>query len=310
MTQTPLPAMLSAQPPEVVARRSAAPLRAFAGRVGEALGEWRLVQLISRGPLFQVYRAQPAAADGAAAAYALKVVSPDTNQPLAASDMLRREAAVARDVVHPHLVAVLGAQVAEAPEYIVTPWLSGATVERHLRFRPMPVAVALWIVRQTAEALAALDAAGWMHGDVKPANIIVSVTGHATLVDLGFARRPGEIASAVDRAVVGTAAYMAPEVITSALRPDIRSDIYSLGVTLFEMLSGRRPYRGGGLAEMARQHRQESPLDLKTLVPALPPDVRHLVHEMMANEPLRRPQTARELVARLVALEIALLGES
>ena len=104
------------------------------------------------------------------------------------------------------------------------------------------ISKALWIVRQTAEALDALHAAGWMHGDVTSGNIRVSPAGHVTLIDLSFARRREEIGSAADRPIMGTCSYVAPECLTSALRPDIRSDIYSLGVVLFEILSGSLPY--------------------------------------------------------------------
>jgi len=155
-----------------------------------------------------------------------------------------------------------------------------------------------------SEALDALHAAGWMHGDVKPSNTFISPNGHVTLLDLGFARCPGETGSAVERCVTGTYNYIAPEMITSALGADIRSDVYSLGVMLFEMLCGRLPFEGDSLAELAIQHRQTPAPDLRRLVPQLPTGVVRLVREMLAKEPLRRPQSPRELVDRLAALEI------
>ena len=95
-----------------------------------------------------------------------------------------------------------------------------------------------------AEALGALDAGGWMHGDVKPSNIFLSPQGHVTLLDLGFARRRGESGTAADRCVMGTGHYLAPECITAAAAADIRSDIYSLGAVLFQILAGRLPLEG------------------------------------------------------------------
>jgi serine/threonine-protein kinase len=168
---------------------------------------------------------------------------------------------------------------------------------------------ALWIARQTAEAMDALHAAGWMHGDVKPSNIFISPEGHVTLLDLGFARRCNETGSAADRFVVGTCNYIAPEMIVSAVRPDIRSDIYSLGVVLFELLAGRLPFTGRDLAELAGEHQSASPPDLRRLAPYLPAEVVLLVRRMIAKEPLRRPQTPRELIDRLVELEIATFSE-
>ena len=148
-----------------------------------------------------------------------------------------------------------------------------------------------------------------MHGDIEPGNVFLSPADHATLLDLGFARRRDETGSAVDRLLTGTCSYMAPELITSALRADVRSDIYSLGVVLFELLAGRRPFTGGSLAELAHQHAQARPPHLRHLVPLLPGSVVDLVHQMLAKEPLRRPQTPRELIDRLAALEIATFSE-
>ena len=169
--------------------------------------------------------------------------------------------------------------------------------------------LALWIVRQATEALDALHTAGWMHGDVKPSNLLLSAEGHVTLLDLGFARRPTEVGSVVQRCVMGTCHYLAPEMITSALRADIRSDIYSLGAMLFEMLAGRPPFESDDLAELARQHQQSRAPELRRLAPQVPGGVTWLVRQMLAKEPLRRPQSPRELIGRLVALEIATFGE-
>jgi serine/threonine-protein kinase len=109
--------------------------------------------------------------------------------------------------------------------------------------------------------------------------------------------------------VLGTVGYLAPEMIVSALRCDIRSDIYSLGVVLFEMLAGRLPFTGRTLAELATQHRQDRAPDLRRLVPHLPAGVIRLVREMLCKEPLRRPQSPRELIDRLWALEIGSFSE-
>lgn len=275
------------------------------------IGPWRLVKQAAEGKLCRVYQAQPA--EGAAnrsAGYALKVLKESSQNDAAAIEVMRREAIVGRKVSHPHLISILSAHVGAAPYFVVMPWLAGATLAEMLAGgnRP-PLPVTLWIARQAAEALEALNAAGWMHADVKPSNLFVSPSGHVTLLDLGFARRPEETGSAVDRSVCGTVHYIAPEMVTSALRPDIRSDIYSLGVTLYELLAGRPPFDGPDLASLAEQHRQAEPPELRSIAPQLPLGVSRLVHSMLAKEPLRRPQTPRELVDRLAALEIETFAE-
>jgi serine/threonine protein kinase len=269
------------------------------------LGLWELVRLVGEGSWTRVYAARPLGSPADRPAhYAIKVLHERIEQEPEAIGLLCREALVSGSVSHPHLVPVLAAQLADEPRYLVMPWLEGATLAAHIARQRPRLPIALWLVRQAAEALGALHDAGWMHCDVKPDNIFVSPRGHVTLVDLGFARRPLEESSIVDRPVVGTIQYIAPEMISSSLRADIRSDIYSLGVTLFELLSGERPFAGKDLAELADQHRTAAPPDLRRLVPELPCKLVELVGKMLAKEPLRRPQTPQELVQQLVALEI------
>ncbi len=224
--------------------------------------------------------------------------------------MLQREAEVGRAVSHPHLVPILGASISRSPRYLVMPWLEGSTLEAMWAAGSrVDVPTVLWIARQVAEALQALHGAGWMHGDIKPGNIFLSPKGHATLLDLGFARRKHESGSAADRCVTGTYNYMAPELTTPRLRADVHSDIYALGVVLFELLSGRLPFRRTVAAELASQHKRAIPPDLARLAPHLPSEVVRLVHQMLAKEPLRRPYPPEELVGRLTALEIDLFAQ-
>ena len=273
--------------------------------------QWELVSLAAEGSLARVYRARPAgSAADRPAPYALKMLQPHRQRDRRAVALLQREAQVGRSISHPHLVSILQANLRRPPQFVVMPWLDGSTLRAQLDAGlRMDLPVALWIARQVAEALEALHSSGWMHGDVKPGNVLISPQGHATLLDLGFARRSHETGSAVDRWLTGTCNYMAPELITSALRADIRSDVYSLGVLLFELLAGRLPFSGDSLAELAEQHRQTRPPNLRRLAPHLPKRLVQLIHRMLAKEPLRRPQTPRELIDRLVKLEIATFSE-
>ena len=290
---------------------SAAVLRRARPELPSRVSQWELVQLAAEGSLARVYRARPADARcDCPCGYAVKMLRPEWEDDPRAIRLLLREAVAGRSVSHPHLVSILLASVRQTPRYVVMPWLEGCTLQARLAAgNPVAVPVALWIARQVAEALGALHAAGWMHGDVKPGNIFLSPEGHVTLLDLGFARRRDETGSAVDRPVTGTCNCIAPEQITSALRADIRSDVYSLGVVLFELLSGRLPFTGKDMADLAEQHKQAVPPSLLRLVPQLPTAVASLVHQMLAKEPLRRPQTPGELIERLSVLEIATFRE-
>ena len=219
--------------------------------------QWELVNFAAEGGLAQIFRARPAGSQpNQPALYALKMLLPDWQNDAQAVRLLKREAQVGQSVSHPHLIPILFASVQQSPRFVVMPWLEGATLEQRLAAgQRFDLPQVLWIARQTAEALDALHQAGWMHGDVKPSNIMLSPGGHATLLDLGFARRLDETGSAVDRCVLGTFHYIAPEFLTSAIRADIRSDIYSLGAVLYRILAGRLPFdrRGPGRTGLAAQ---------------------------------------------------------
>jgi eukaryotic-like serine/threonine-protein kinase len=273
--------------------------------------QWELVEFAGEGSLATVYRARPAAGPtDRPAAYAVKMLRHEWQDDQSAIQLMQREALAAATVFHPHVVPILAAYVLDTPHMLVMPWLEGATLQaRWQRNEAFLLPTILWIARQVAEALDAFDAVGWMHGDVTPGNIHLSSSGHVTLLDLSFARPCKDFGSAADRPIMGTCNYIAPEQITSTMQADIRSDIYSLGAVLFEMLCGRPPYQAKDLADLVTQHRQSASLDLLRPLPHLPHEASTLVRAMLANDPLRRPQTPRELIRRLVALEIATFGD-
>jgi serine/threonine-protein kinase len=273
--------------------------------------QWELVNFAAEGGLAQIFRARPAGPQpNQPALYALKMLLPDWQNDAQAVRLLKREALVGQSVSHPHLIPILYASVQQSPRFVVMPWLEGATLEQRLAAgQRIDLPQVLWIARQMAEALDALHQAGWMHGDVKPSNIMLSPDGHATLLDLGFARRWDETGSAVDRCVLGTFHYIAPEFLTSAIRADIRSDIYSLGAVLYRILAGRLPFAGDDLADLASQHKQSLPPELRRIAPHLPAGVARLIHQMLSKDPLRRPQNPRELIEILARLEIETFSE-
>src|SRR5262249_19783581 len=157
---------------------------------------------------------------------------------------------------HPHLVEILYAHVTRPPYFLVLELLPGESVRQRLqREYRIDVATALWIARQTAEALACLHRAGFVHSDVKPDNIHLVDNGTAKLLDLGFAHRPGENARLLEQGyVLGTANYLAPELCGFDPNADQSADVFSLGVALFEMLTGKLPYPRGSCEMTLRRH--------------------------------------------------------
>lgn len=276
---------------------------------GSPYGQWQLVNEIARGAWTCVYSARPAASPTSGPpGYALKLPRPDRagdNWPLA---LLCREARAARQVAHPHLITVLAASLRHAPYYLAMPLLAGRTLEAELLAGPPPAAEALWIVRQVAEALTALHAAGWLHGDVKPANILVGAGGHVTLLDLGFARRLDEAAEQAPATIEGTPHYMPPEALARAGSASAAGDIYSLGAVLLEMLAGRAQGTVDRFAALAARPRLGPAGPIRGFIPHATVRLSRLLQQMVANQPLRRP-TAAEVVERLVSLEIEMFAD-
>lgn len=258
----------------------------------------------------RVYLARPVGAEASPAAYAIKSLRREWwSEPLAI-ECQRREAWVGQRVSCPQLSPVLSAGVTAPPYYTVMPYLEGQTAAEMLaKDKRPPLPVALWIARQAAQALSALqDGVGMIHGDVKPANLMVGPDGHTTLLDLGFCQKPDEGSSWAQRPVVGTLRYMAPERVTSATRIDTRSDLYSLGATLYELIAGRPPHDGDTPATLIHQHRTERPECLRSAAPGTPKAVASLVHRLLAKDPMRRPATPDEVANELAPLEIECFG--
>jgi serine/threonine protein kinase len=264
-----------------------------------------LLACLGGGPMTVVYSARECDSDQSCA---LKVIRPDWEDRVTAAKLLQREARAGLSVRHPHLVRLLDAHVLSEPYYLTMELLPGESLRRRLRRDyQLEVPEALWVVRQTAEALAALHRAGFLHGDVKPDNLRLVDDGTVVLIDLGFAHRPGEN-DALLRAgyVLGSPTYLAPELCAAEPVEHLASDLFSLGVTLFELLTGRLPYPPGTLFQTFRRHRCDPPADIRDLAHGLPDSLAHLVERLLAHQPEERPRAAA-VVQALVNLEIATL---
>jgi serine/threonine-protein kinase len=284
--------------PETTARAAAA------APFPSAVGNWRLAELLGEGRWCRVYRARPATRSlNAPADYAVKLVKPAAAGDALAVRLLQREAVVAREVSHPNLTSVLSAHIGRAPHYVVMPYFEGQTLEATLsRTERLACGDAIRVVRQTAEALTALHAEGWVHSDVKPGNIFIASSGHVTLLDLGLARRIGRAGGAEAAALAGTLAYSAPESFTSLAELGPAMDVYSLGVTLYRMLTGVLPFPQTDPAALAAAHLHHSPPNLRLFDGLLDDAIVRILDAMLDKQPDRRP-AADDLVARLLELE-------
>jgi len=264
-----------------------------------------LLRPLGGGSITCVYSARDG---GNADLCAVKVLRKEHEKRANSVKLLQREARIGLTVRHPHLVHFLDAHVTLPPYFLVMELLPGESLRARLRrdYR-LEFATCLWAARQTAEALAALHRAGFVHGDLKPDNIRLVDDGTAKLLDFGFAHRPGENASALRRGVVmGTANYLAPELCAFDASADESTDLFSLGVTLFETLTGRLPYPPGSTNQTLYRHRCDPPADIRLYTDSLPSAFITLIERLLARQPAERPR-ARMVVQQLIALEIASL---
>jgi tetratricopeptide (TPR) repeat protein len=224
-----------------------------------------------------------------------------------ALDRFRREARLLAQVDDPHVVQYVAHGVDDTGQAcLVVEWLEGEDLSQRQKRDRLDVADALDVVDQVATGLAALHAVGIVHRDVKPANIFLIDDGEggllAKLIDLGIARSSGEATLTTAGLAIGTPAYMSPEQVRGEDRVTARADQFSLGVVLFEMIAGRRPFGGEDQFAVLAKIVLTDPPRLRDLVPAVPAAIDALVHRALAKEPLERFPSARDFAEAVRAV--------
>jgi eukaryotic-like serine/threonine-protein kinase len=268
---------------------------------------YSLLRPLGAGKNFLVWEAR---GQGDVESVAVKFPRPTAREKVSTIVLMRREARAGRLVRHPRLVRVLEAFLDEEPFFLVMELVAGESLKQRLeRFGRLSPRRSIWIARQAAEGLAALHRAGLVHADVKPGNALVDERGEVKLIDLGFAHRRGENRKLVEAGfTIGTVNYLAPELCAVPVREGPPADVFALGATLFECLTGRVPYPAETVQQAMRLRRKRRPLDLTDLKGSWPEPVVKVVRSMLAREPLERP-TAAALVRELVRIELDLMGQ-
>jgi predicted Ser/Thr protein kinase len=207
----------------------------------------------------------------------------------------KREAQSAASLTHPNIVAVYDTGVQAGTNFIVMEYVEGRTLRDVVRQEgPLLPERAAEITADVAAALAAAHSRGIIHRDIKPANIMITTDGQVKVMDFGIARAVTSESITQTAAVVGTAQYISPEQ-AQATGVDARSDLYSLGVCLYELLSGRVPFVGNTPVAIAYQHVRDDPPPLRGLNPDVPPSLEAVTLKAMAKNPANRYQTAIEM---------------
>jgi serine/threonine protein kinase len=255
---------------------------------GVALGSYRLEQLLGEGAMGVVFRARRTS-DGAVVA--LKVLKPALSRDAGYRKRFHREVRVAREVRHRHLVPILEACEERGYDYLAVDYVEGISLADRIEADgPLDLADVARLTAGIGAAIDALHAAGIVHRDVKPANIMIDEAGTTLLTDFGLAKgraytvltKPGEL--------VGTLDYIAPELITGKDAAPA-SDVYALGCVVYEALTGAPPFGDRRLFEVALAHLQTTPEKPSAQREELPPALDPVVLQALAKEPAERPRT-------------------
>ena len=209
-----------------------------------------------------------------------------------------REARTASSLDHPNIGAIYGMEEAGHRSFIVMAYYVGETLSAKIRGGPHPAAEAVDIGIQMAEGLAAAHAGTVVHRDIKPSNVILTQSGMAKIVDFGLARLTSTTGSTQSVGTAGTIAYMSPEQAMGKL-VDQRTDIWSLGIVLAEMVTGKNPFQRETAAATVFAILNEPPWPADKLPDNLPLDLLRVIYRALSKEPATRYQSCRELVADL-----------
>ena len=270
----------------------------------ESIGKYRITDLLGRGAMGVVYRAL----DPLLNRYvAIKVMSQGIATDLELRDRFLREARAAGSLQHPNIITIYDFGEADGSLYIAMEYVEGSDLSDIMeRQDPLPLPAKLDIIVDTLHALEYAHSRGVVHRDVKPANIRVSVAGHAKLMDFGIARLEK---SDLTRSgmVIGTPDYMAPEQVTGGtITP--ATDIFAVGVVLYEFLANRRTFDGETLHAVLYKVVSEQPPPLHEAAPNVPSSLQPILDRALAKDPLQRYATAGAMSRDLTAVRTALSG--
>jgi len=260
--------------------------------VGATLGDYKNVGVLGRGGFATVYRAQQTKLNREVALKVLNQGKSGLTEDQV--DSFLREARAAAALNHPSLVHVHDVGKSGGRYFLSMELVPGGDLAKRVKNNgPMPWREAVAIIRDVASALACAHASGMVHRDVKPANMLITSSGKAKLADLGLTDSSEH---------AGTAAFMPPEQILRK-QNDARSDLYSLGCSLYSLITGRPPFQGSSNKQILARQINERPSMMKHLGFRVPTEVERLVSRLLAKDPAERPQSAAEVIEAIDRLE-------
>jgi eukaryotic-like serine/threonine-protein kinase len=260
--------------------------------IGSTVGDYQVVGILGAGGMGQVYKVRNLISDRVEA---MKVLLPDlVNQPELA-DRFLREIKVQASLEHPNIAALHTAVRQENQLLMLMEFVEGITLDQKLKDGPLPAAEAVDYIMQVLAALEYAHARGVVHRDIKPANMMLTSGGVVKLMDFGIARSSADHKLTQTGTTVGSLYYMSPEQIQGVTAPDARSDLYSVGVSLYELVTGKRPFDGDSQFAIMSAHLQGTPVPPVTVDPRLPQLLNDVILMAVAKDANARFQTAGAL---------------
>jgi serine/threonine-protein kinase len=270
----------------------------------EIIGNYKLARLIGQGQTSQVYEVIET---NSGRHFAMKLLLPEKVADKTCRNMLLHEARVGKLMAHPNVIRIVHIDPRpDNPHFVMEFFPSGALTLRIRNDRPFLIEKGHEILKQAATAFAYVNAQGWVHRDIKPDNILVNSLGEAKVIDFALAWK---IPTGLSRWFYrrgksqGTRSYMSPEQIRGQLL-DGRADIYSFGITAFEMVVGRPPFRGSTPQDLLVKHITEKPLSPAVLNPAVTNEFADLVLRMLAKKKEERPRDFHEVLMALRTMKV------
>jgi len=270
--------------------------------IGKKIGPAVILEEIGRGGMGAVFLGHQETLNRRVA---VKLLLPGIVGDDVAAERFQREARAIARLKSPHIVQVFDfAELDNHAFYIIMEYLPGKTIETYLaqngRF---PIEKAVSVIAQVARGLNTAHDAGLIHRDIKPSNLIMDPKGHVTITDFGLVKKQENIKQTQTGMVFGTPQYISPEQVTGKSQ-DARSDIYSLGLVFYQLLTGNVPFTSESPVELMMKHLNDPLPDLRTVMPSIPLRVVEIIERMAAKDPDERYINCRELLWELDALDL------
>ena len=256
------------------------------------IGKYKVLREVGKGGMGIVYKALEPVGKRT---LAIKVLPP-TMVDRSTVERFSREARAMARLKHPNIVEVYEVDMTKGNHYFSMEFIEGETLKAILRRKgALSVDESLYIIRQVAGALAYIHKEGMIHRDIKPGNIMITTGGQVKVMDLGLVQIAGVTRITAEGSTIGTAEYMSPEQISDDAI-DSRSDIYSLGVTMYEMLTGKSPFRAETIQATAMKHKYEVPPSVRVAHPEIPLELERITNKAIAKDVAQRYQRIEELI--------------